>query len=73
MHRIREVINVLNDFKTKREANRSRKEYLDLLTQDLCNYYSYNEFLMNKLIDLFPLAEVEKEFSYEYKKKKILK
>jgi ribosomal RNA methyltransferase Nop2 len=59
MHRIREVINVLNDFKTKREANRSRKEYLDLLTQDLCNYYSYNEFLMNKLIDLFPLAEVK--------------
>ncbi|CAM2714096.1 unnamed protein product [Rotaria socialis] len=58
MHRIREVINVLNDFKNKREANRSRKEYLDLLRQDLCNYYSYNEFLMNKILDLFPLAEV---------------
>ncbi|CAF1004129.1 unnamed protein product [Adineta steineri] len=58
MHRIREVINVLNDFKNKREVNRSRKEYLDLLQQDLCNYYSYNEFLMNKLIDLFPLAEI---------------
>ncbi len=58
MHRIREVINVLNDFKTKREPNRSRKEYLDLLQQDLCNYYSYNDFLMNKLLDLFPLAEV---------------
>jgi ribosomal RNA methyltransferase Nop2 len=63
MHRIREVINVLNDFKNKREITRSRKEYLDLLKQDLCNYYSYNDFLMNKLIDLFPLAEV-KEFSY---------
>ncbi|CAF3793199.1 unnamed protein product [Rotaria sp. Silwood1] len=58
MHRIREVINVLNDFKNKREANRSRKEYLDLLKQDLCNYYSYNEFLMNKIIELFPLAEI---------------
>lgn len=58
MHRIREVINVLNDFKNKREVNRSRKEYLDLLQQDLCNYYSYNDFLMNKLLDLFPLAEV---------------
>ncbi|UJR22012.1 hypothetical protein I4U23_025079 [Adineta vaga] len=58
MHRIREVINVLNDFKTKREPNRSRKEYLDLLQQDLCNYYSYNDFLMNKLLDLFPLAEI---------------
>lgn len=60
MHRIREVINVLNDFKNKREENRSRKDYIDLLRQDLCNYYSYNDFLMNKLIDLFPLAEVMK-------------
>ena len=58
MHRIREVINVLNDFKNKREITRTRKEYLDLLKQDLCNYYSYNDFLMEKLIDLFPLAEV---------------
>jgi len=68
MHRIREVINVLNDFKNKRESNRSRKEYLDLLQQDLCNYYSYNEFLMNKLIDLFPLAEVNKKKSISYSK-----
>ncbi|CAF0882297.1 unnamed protein product [Rotaria sordida] len=58
MHRIREVINVLNDFKNKREINRSRKEYIDLLKQDLCNYYSYNDFLMNKIIELFPLAEI---------------
>ena len=58
MHRIREVINVLSDFKNKREPNRTRQEYLDLLKQDLCNYYSYNDFLMEKLIDLFPLSEV---------------
>ena len=77
MHRIREVINVLSDFKNKREPNRSvetkrkssienfsffrsRKEYLDLLKDDLCNYYSYNDFLMSKLLDLFPLDEVKK-------------
>jgi len=58
MHRIREVINVLSDFKNKREENRSRKEYIDLLQQDLCNYYSYNDFLMSKLLDLFPLNEI---------------
>ena len=58
MHRIREVINVLNDFRNKRESNRSRKEYVNLLKQDLCNYYSYNTFLINKVIDLFPLVEV---------------
>ena len=32
---------------------------MDLLKQDLCNYYSYNDFLMDKLLDLFPLAEVK--------------
>ncbi|CAF0744684.1 unnamed protein product [Didymodactylos carnosus] len=58
MHRIREVINVLNDFSKKREQTRTRKDYLDLLRQDLCSYYSYNDFLMSKLIELFPLAEI---------------
>jgi ribosomal RNA methyltransferase Nop2 len=68
MHRIREVINVLNDFKNKREINRTRKDYLDLLKQDLCNYYSYNDFLMEKLIDLFPLAEVGEIYLSKSKK-----
>jgi len=58
MHRIREVINVLNSFTKKREVDRTRKDYIDLLKQDLCSYYSYNDFLMSKLIELFPLAEI---------------
>ena len=37
---------------------RSRSEYIDLLKSDLCTYYSYNEFLMEKLMNLFPLSEL---------------
>ena len=33
---------------------RTRQEYLDQLIRDLCAYYSYNEFLMEKLLQLFP-------------------
>ena len=37
---------------------RSRKEYLALLRNDLMNYYSYSEFMIDKLMDMFPLSEV---------------
>lgn len=56
--RIKDVIIVLSDFKRLREEGRSRCEYTDLLLKDLCTYYSYNEFLMEKLMELFPLSEL---------------
>lgn len=59
--RIADVIPVLGDFKNRREANRSRVDYMNLLKHDLCSYYNYNEFLMEKLMDLFAPAEL-KEF-----------
>lgn len=49
---------VLSDFKKFREGNRSRSEYTELLRRDLCTYYSYNDFLMEKLMQMFPLDEV---------------
>ncbi|XP_062566036.1 uncharacterized protein LOC134228404, partial [Saccostrea cucullata] len=52
--RIKEVQYVLGDFRSRRESDRSRQEYLDQLVKDLCAYYSYNEFLMEKLLQLFP-------------------
>jgi len=55
--RIRDVIMVLSDFKRLREENRSRTEYMELLRQDLCIYYTYNDFLMEKLMQIFPLDE----------------
>lgn len=56
--RIRDVVTVLSDFKNMRDPNRTRKEYLDLLQNDLCTYYSYNAFLMEKLMQIFPLSEL---------------
>lgn len=56
--RIRDVIMVLSDFKRLREENRPRSEYTKLLQQDLCIYYSYNDFLMQKLMQMFPLDEL---------------
>lgn len=31
---------------------------MELLRKDLCIYYSYNNFLMEKLIQIFPLDEL---------------
>ncbi|XP_033357678.1 probable 28S rRNA (cytosine(4447)-C(5))-methyltransferase isoform X3 [Bombus vosnesenskii] len=56
--RIKDVIMILSDFKRLRDINRSRTEYMDLLRSDLCTYYSYNNFLMEKLIQIFPLDEL---------------
>lgn len=56
--RIKDVIMVLSDFKRLRDINRSRSEYVDLLRSDLCTYYSYNNFLMGKLMQIFSLDEL---------------
>ncbi|XP_054083704.1 uncharacterized protein LOC114804562 [Zeugodacus cucurbitae] len=56
--RIKDITLVLSDFKKYRQVDRSRQEYLDLLRHDLCIYYSYNDFLMGKLMDIFPLTEL---------------
>ncbi|XP_037716113.1 25S rRNA (cytosine-C(5))-methyltransferase nop2 [Drosophila subpulchrella] len=56
--RIKDVSLVLSDFKKYRQADRSRGEYIELLRRDLCLYYSYNEFLMEKLMDMLPLTEL---------------
>merc|ERR1719187_2441088 len=56
--RIRDVIQVLQDFKNRREEGRDRASYLDCLKRDLCSYYSYNEFMVEKFMQLFPLGEL---------------
>lgn len=55
--RIRDVVMVLSDFKKLRDNDRSRSEYTELLRRDLCTYYSYNDFLMERLMQIFPLDE----------------
>ena len=56
--RIRDVVGVLSDFSKLRDKKHSRSEYLEMLKNDLCTYYSYNEFLIEKLMQLFPLNEL---------------
>merc|ERR1719290_793084 len=56
--RIRDVIQVLQDFKNRREEGRDRASYLDCMKRDLCSYYSYNEFMIDKFMQLFPLGEL---------------
>ncbi|XP_053379716.1 uncharacterized protein LOC123527800 [Mercenaria mercenaria] len=58
-HRIKDVMHVLADFKERREEGKSRHEYLGQLRKDLCMYYSYNEFLMEKLMSIFPAEIVD--------------
>lgn len=56
--RIKGNMEVLQDFAVKREEGRTRKEYLALLRRDMAAYYSYSDFLLTKLMDIFPLPEV---------------
>ncbi|XP_017888895.1 probable 28S rRNA (cytosine-C(5))-methyltransferase [Ceratina calcarata] len=56
--RIKDVVMILSDFKRLRDEKRSRSEYMNLLRQDLCTYYSYNNFLMERLMQIFPLDEL---------------
>ncbi|NXU02096.1 NOP2 methyltransferase, partial [Buphagus erythrorhynchus] len=56
--RIQGNVEVLQDFGVKREEGRSRQEYLALLRRDMAAYYSYSDFLLTKLMDIFPLPEL---------------
>jgi len=57
-HRVKDVVFILADFKNRKEENRSRSEYLSILHKDLAMYYSYNEFMIEKLMELFPPSEL---------------
>ncbi|NXK71384.1 NOP2 methyltransferase, partial [Amazona guildingii] len=56
--RIKGNMEVLQDFMVKREEGRTRQEYLALLRRDMAAYYSYSDFLLTKLMDIFPLPEL---------------
>jgi len=56
--RIKDVIDVLKDFKAKRREGSDRIEYLKCLRRDLCHYYNYNEYMMEKLMDMFHVTEI---------------
>jgi ribosomal RNA methyltransferase Nop2 len=55
--RIQAIIDVLSDFKNKKEEEKSRTDYLTELKQLLMLYYDYNEDIMSLILYLFPPNE----------------
>ncbi|KAK6176431.1 hypothetical protein SNE40_014718 [Patella caerulea] len=53
--RIADIMDVLGDFKNRREEGKSRPDYVKQLKKDLCSYYNYNDYMMGKFMNLFPL------------------
>ncbi|KAJ1932853.1 rRNA (cytosine-C5-)-methyltransferase nop2, partial [Kickxella alabastrina] len=60
--RIQEIIRVLNNFSELRAPDSSRNDYMEQLQRDMCFYYGYNEFLMDKLLQLFTVSEAVEFF-----------
>ena len=56
--RIREIVQVLSDFKTLREEGRPRKDYLAELRSHIMAVYDYNDFLVGKYLDMFSPVEL---------------
>ncbi|KAF9227526.1 NOL1/NOP2/sun family putative RNA met [Gyrodon lividus] len=55
--RMRHCVRVLRSFKKLAEKDRSRSEYIEQLVSDIASYYGYNDFLAEKLFQLFSVAE----------------
>ena len=55
--RIQEVVRILSNFAALAEPDRSRADYMDRLCKDVQTYYGYNEFLAEKVLDLFSPEE----------------
>lgn len=55
--RMKDIIFVLSDFKNKKEADRSRSEYLTQLRDDFATYFNYLPELIDRFMTMFPPAE----------------
>jgi len=55
--RIEENIAALKNFKDKKEEGKSRSEYMELLRNDLKFYYGYNDYLIERFTELFPIDQ----------------
>lgn len=56
-HRIQSIVTILSNFKDLR-TDKPRKDYLKVLQHDLCIYYGYSEFLLEKFLQMFQIQEL---------------
>lgn len=56
--RIHDVVQILEDFENRKDKTRTRLDYQEQLKSDIGVYYSYNEFLIDKFMNLFKLKEL---------------
>ncbi|KAF8478633.1 NOL1/NOP2/sun family RNA met [Russula ochroleuca] len=56
--RMRECVRILKRWKASgAKTGRARSEFVEQLVSDIASYYGYNDFLTEKLFQLFPVAE----------------
>ena len=55
---MQDIVHVLCSFKTLHQPGQSRAEYITMLRHHLVAYYGYCEFLIEKLMQLFPVSEL---------------
>ncbi|KAF1333591.1 Ribosomal RNA small subunit methyltransferase b, partial [Globisporangium splendens] len=55
--RIKDIIEVLAQFKDRREPGRSRVDYVETLAKDISNYFGYNRELIDMFMKMFSPAE----------------
>lgn len=60
--RMIEIVKVLENFKQLAEPNTSRADYTSRLMADICHYFGYNEYLADKLFNLFSPSEAMEFF-----------
>jgi ribosomal RNA methyltransferase Nop2 len=55
--RFEETLRILDNFTDARDGVHTRKEYIQLLTNDLAFFYGYNNFLVSKFLQIFSPSE----------------
>ena len=70
--RIGDIVQVLSDFRNRRQAGKSRTDYLDQLKRDVSTYYGYNDDLADMFLRLFSPAEAIEFFESNEKPRPII-